>query len=162
MSRRSCHVNTCAIMPCYGWTRHRPISCVSHKLDGMFNVTRTICTYDACSKTASYGYIKRLFCIEHKDLDMVLIQRSPVFKQRSISKKPKAKSKEEIRCDIRRRSVKAAAIAIRLKERKEVKIKTECLQEEEKKPIIDPLNQIIFTMLEEDAKLLLQLRMCAN
>ncbi|KAG7376504.1 hypothetical protein PHYPSEUDO_013286 [Phytophthora pseudosyringae] len=151
-----CHDANCDICPCYGWVRGRPVSCVSHKLDGMINVTHMECSHHECQRSAIYGYTKRQFCSTHKAIDMVLVCRSMSRKTRSSAKKPTMKSKQEIMCDIQRRSAKAAAIAKRIKDQKALEIKNETLQNT--KFPVDPLNQIIFTMLAEDAKLLLQLR----
>lgn len=74
---KKCYFTNCTVCPGYGFEKSRPISCASHKKEGMWAVCNKLCQFEICTKIASYGIEKNnpLKCFEHKDSNYFYVKK---------------------------------------------------------------------------------------
>jgi hypothetical protein len=75
---------------------NKGLYCLNHKLEGMVNVKRPVCTHQGCKKQPFYNYKgeKRLYCLTHK-LDGMINVVSPSCIHEGCTKQPVFNNKGE-------------------------------------------------------------------
>lgn len=78
-----CIEEKCYHTAIYNYLNLKPKYCYLHKNSQMDNLRNKMCNEVGCKKTASFGYEKTNYCLNHKKDDMVNVKS----KQRIISNK---------------------------------------------------------------------------
>jgi hypothetical protein len=83
-----CLFGACDLRPSYGKERGKPIYCVKHKEDGMYDVVSRLCSEKGCGKQPTFGFINKKpeYCKDHKTPEMVVVLKCTKCQEKGCSK----------------------------------------------------------------------------